>query len=162
MKAFSGHIAARPSDSAKMPAGKAKARVQKEEHRKASMHAKVEHLFRVIKRQFGLAKVRFRGLQKNTSPLLTLFALSINREMRLKISRCSDLPEGNFHRDQIRTRPFTEQVKGHLHARYENGLSGTGGRSRASHKNPPHTMAACGVQEWCRRDESNTRPSHYE
>lgn len=39
------------------------------------MHAKVEHPFRVIKRQFGLMKVRFRGLQKNTAPLLTLFAL---------------------------------------------------------------------------------------
>jgi len=30
----------------------------------------------VIKRQFGLLKVRFRGLQKNTAHLLTLFALS--------------------------------------------------------------------------------------
>jgi hypothetical protein len=27
----------------------------------------VEHPFRVIKRQFGLIKVRFRGLQKNTA-----------------------------------------------------------------------------------------------
>lgn len=70
------HIAARPSDIARMPADSAKARVQKEEHRKASVRAKVEHPFRVIKRQFGLAKVRFRGLQKNTSHLLTLFALS--------------------------------------------------------------------------------------
>jgi IS5 family transposase len=36
----------------------------------------VEHPFRVIKRQVGLVKVRFRGLQKNTAHLLTLFALS--------------------------------------------------------------------------------------
>jgi IS5 family transposase len=70
------HIAARPSDIAKMPEGRAKIRVRKEEHRKASIRAKVEHPFRVIKRQFGLVKVRFRGLQKNTSHLLTLFALS--------------------------------------------------------------------------------------
>jgi transposase, IS5 family len=70
------HIAARPSDIAKMPEGRAKTRVQKEEHHKASMRAKVEHPFRVIKRQFGLMKVRFRGLQKNTNHLLTLFALS--------------------------------------------------------------------------------------
>jgi IS5 family transposase len=70
------HIAARPSDIAKMPEGRAKTRVQKQEHRKASIRAKVEHPFRVIKRQFGLVKVRFRGLQKNTSHLLTLFALS--------------------------------------------------------------------------------------
>ena len=70
------NIAARPSDIAKLPEGRAKARVQKKEHAKASMRAKVEHPFRVIKRQFGLAKVRFKGLQKNTAHLLTLFALS--------------------------------------------------------------------------------------
>jgi len=46
------------------------------ERRKASIRAKVEHPFRVIKRQFGLMKVRFRGLHKNTGHLLTLFALS--------------------------------------------------------------------------------------
>jgi transposase, IS5 family len=70
------HIAARPSDIARMPEGKAKTRVQKEEHRKASIRAEVEHPFRVIKRQFGLMKVRFRGLRKNTAHLVTLFALS--------------------------------------------------------------------------------------
>ena len=70
------HIAARPSDIAKLPAGRAKAKVQKTEHRKASVRAKVEHPFRVIKRQFGLVKVRFRGLGKNTAHVVTLFALS--------------------------------------------------------------------------------------
>ena len=70
------HIAARPSDIAKMPEGRARALVQKNEHRKASVRAKVEHPFRVIKRQFGLVKVRFRGLQKNTAHVVTLFALS--------------------------------------------------------------------------------------
>ena len=70
------HIAARPSDIAKIPEGRAKTKLQKQEHRKASIRAKVEHPFRVIKRQFGLVKVRFRGLQKNTAQLLTLFALS--------------------------------------------------------------------------------------
>ncbi len=70
------HIAGRPSDIAKMPEGRAKTKVQKEEHRKASVRAKVEHPFRVIKRQFGLVKVRFRGLQKNTAHVVTLFALS--------------------------------------------------------------------------------------
>jgi len=70
------HIAARPSDIAKLPEGKAKERTQARERRKASVRAKVEHPFRVVKRQFGLMKVRFRGLQKNTAHLLTLFALS--------------------------------------------------------------------------------------
>jgi IS5 family transposase len=75
-KDLNWHIAARPSDIARMPEGKAKTRVREEEHRKASIRAKVEHPFRVIKRQFGLMKVRFRGLRKNTAHLLTLFALS--------------------------------------------------------------------------------------
>ncbi|MDQ0590000.1 IS5 family transposase [Variovorax paradoxus] len=43
---------------------------------KASVRAKVEHPLRVIKRQFGLAKVRFKGLAKNTAHVITLFALS--------------------------------------------------------------------------------------
>ncbi len=46
------------------------------EHYKASIRAKVEHPFRVIKRQFGYTKVRYRGLAKNTARVLTLFALS--------------------------------------------------------------------------------------
>ena len=43
---------------------------------KASVRAKVEHAFRVVKRQFGYAKVRYRGLKKNTAQLMPLFALS--------------------------------------------------------------------------------------
>jgi len=70
------HIAARPSDIAKLPEGRRKATAHKREHRKASVRAKVEHPFRVIKRQFGLMKVRFRGLAKNTAHVVTLFALS--------------------------------------------------------------------------------------
>ena len=42
----------------------------------ASIRAKVEHPFRVIKRQFGHVKVRYRGLAKNTAQLQTLFALA--------------------------------------------------------------------------------------
>ena len=41
---------------------------------KASVRAKVEHPFRVIKRQFGYVKTRYRGLKKNTQQLITLFA----------------------------------------------------------------------------------------
>ncbi|WHZ11509.1 MAG: Mobile element protein [Burkholderiaceae bacterium] len=50
--------------------------LDKLEHVKASIRAKVEHPFRVIKRQFGYVKVRYRGLAKNTAQLYTLFALS--------------------------------------------------------------------------------------
>jgi IS5 family transposase len=70
------HIAARPSDMAKLPEGRRKSKTKKQEHRKASVRAKVEHPFRVIKCQFGLTKVRFKGLAKNTAHVITLFALS--------------------------------------------------------------------------------------
>lgn len=46
------------------------------EQSKARIRAKVEHPLRVIKRQFGHMKVRYRGLAKNTAQLHTLFALS--------------------------------------------------------------------------------------
>jgi IS5 family transposase len=41
----------------------------------AIVRAKVEHPFRVIKRQFGHVKTRYRGLAKNRAQLFTLFAL---------------------------------------------------------------------------------------
>ena len=41
----------------------------------AMVRAKVEHPFRVIKRQFGHMKTRYRGLAKNRAQLFTLFAL---------------------------------------------------------------------------------------
>ena len=43
---------------------------------KASIQAKFEHSFGVLKRQFGYVKVRYRRLKKNTLQLRTLFALS--------------------------------------------------------------------------------------
>ena len=55
---------------------KVDALVEQLERLKASIRAKVEHPFRVIKRQFGHVKVRYRGLKKNTAQLTTLFALS--------------------------------------------------------------------------------------
>lgn len=50
--------------------------LDKLEQAKAHIRAKVEHPFRVIKRQFGHVKVRYRGLLKNTALLHTLFVLS--------------------------------------------------------------------------------------
>ncbi len=46
------------------------------EKTKARIRAKVEHPFRVIKCQFGHRQTRYRGLAKNTSQLLVMFALS--------------------------------------------------------------------------------------
>ena len=70
------HVAMRPGKRKQQkhtPWGAVTERVEK---LKASVRAKVEHPFRVIKRQFGHNKVRYRGLKKNTAQLITLFALS--------------------------------------------------------------------------------------
>ena len=69
-------IAAKRGRIKAMKDGRAKRAIEKSEKRKASIRAKVEHPFRVIKRQFGLMKVRFKGLAKNTAHVITLFALS--------------------------------------------------------------------------------------
>ena len=41
-----------------------------------SVRAKVEHPFLYIKRHFGYAKVRYRGLSKNTQRLMTLLGFA--------------------------------------------------------------------------------------
>jgi len=46
------------------------------ERLKAGIRAKVEHPFRVLKRQFGYTKTRYRGLAKNAAQVTTLFMLS--------------------------------------------------------------------------------------
>ncbi|AVQ05891.1 TPA: IS5 family transposase [Xanthomonas vasicola pv. zeae] len=69
-------IAARPSTIQALGNKRERAREQRWEHFKAIVRAKVEHPFRVIKRQFGYTTVRYRGLAKNTTHVLTLLALS--------------------------------------------------------------------------------------
>lgn len=70
-------VSAKPSNASKLNKRsllyKAKSKV---ECCKAQTRAKVEHPLRVIKRQFGYVKVRFRGLMKKTAQLTTLFSLS--------------------------------------------------------------------------------------
>ncbi|MCE9945882.1 MULTISPECIES: IS5 family transposase [Aeromonas] len=46
------------------------------ERLKASIRAKVEHPFRLIKRQFGFVKARYKGLMKNDNQLAMLFTLA--------------------------------------------------------------------------------------
>lgn len=70
------YIAAKRGRVKAMPEGELKEAVKHTEHMKAAVRSKVEHPFRVVKRQFGYQKVRFRGLFKNTAQVLTLFALS--------------------------------------------------------------------------------------
>jgi IS5 family transposase len=71
------HVAMRPGKRRALDLKKKSHRLIDEiEKLKASVRAKVEHVFRVIKLQFGFTKVRYRGLAKNTAQLKTLFALS--------------------------------------------------------------------------------------
>ena len=46
------------------------------EARKASVRSKVEHPFLIVKRQFGWAKTRYRGMAKNENLMCALFALA--------------------------------------------------------------------------------------
>ena len=70
------HVAMRPGKRKALNKENAgDALIDKAEKIKASIRAKVEHPFRVIKRQFGFLKVRYRGLMKNTAQLVTLFSL---------------------------------------------------------------------------------------
>lgn len=75
-KGLRWEIAMRPGRLKALPEGRQKRAIRKAETLKASIRAKVEHPFRVIKRQFGYQKVRFKGLAKNTAHVLTLFALA--------------------------------------------------------------------------------------
>ncbi len=71
------YIAAKRGSVKAMLEGELKDAFQKHtEHMRAVVRSKVEHPFRVVNRQFGDQKVRFKGLAKNTAQILTLFALS--------------------------------------------------------------------------------------
>jgi transposase, IS5 family len=71
------HVAMRPGKRRALdPTCRSHQLIEQAERLKASVRAKVEHAFRVIKLQFGFTKVRYRGLEKNTAQLKTLFALS--------------------------------------------------------------------------------------
>ena len=70
------HVAMRPGLRRKLnPFVEPDYGAERVEKMKASIRAKVEHPFRVLKRQFGFTKVRYRGLSKNTAQIVTLFAL---------------------------------------------------------------------------------------
>ena len=70
------HVAMRPGRRRQLnPFIEPQLRTAQAEKLKARIRAKVEHPFRVLKRQFGFTKVRYRGLAKNTAQVVTLFAL---------------------------------------------------------------------------------------
>ena len=71
------NIALRPGKRRALDMGKEIDRLRDQlETIKARIRAKVEHPFHIIKNRFGLKKVRYRGLAKNTAQLMTLFGLA--------------------------------------------------------------------------------------
>ena len=69
-------VALRPGKRKTLPntaIGRLKEKVEK---LKASVRAKVEHPFHIMKNLFGMKKVRYKGLAKNTAQLFTLFGLA--------------------------------------------------------------------------------------
>jgi IS5 family transposase len=70
------HVAMRPGKRRALPNNPMGRILDELEHLKASVRAKVEHPFHIIKNLFGLRKVRYRGLAKNTARLYTLFGLA--------------------------------------------------------------------------------------
>jgi len=58
------------------PGRRLPARQRARNHRFGKMRAKVEHVFRVVKCQFGYRKVRYRGLAKNGAQVFSLLALA--------------------------------------------------------------------------------------
>ncbi len=70
------HVAMKPGKRCALGGSALDRALAQIERLKAQVRARVEHPFRVVKRQFGYVKVRYRGLAKNTAQLHMLFALS--------------------------------------------------------------------------------------
>lgn len=70
------HVAMRPSQRRALPATPLGSPLERLEHTKASIRAKVEHPFHVVKNLFHHRKTRYKGLAKNTAQLFSLFGLA--------------------------------------------------------------------------------------
>ena len=58
------------------PGRKMSSSQRRRNRRNGSVRAKVEHVFRVLKCQFGYRKVRYRGIEKNGAQVFSLLALA--------------------------------------------------------------------------------------
>jgi len=59
---------------------------RKRNRKQSSVRARVEHIFRVIKQQFGFVKTRYRGLAKNRSQVNMLMGLANIYMLRRKLT----------------------------------------------------------------------------
>jgi transposase, IS5 family len=58
---------------------------RKRNKKHASVRAKVEHVFRIVKCQFGYRKTRYRGIEKNGAQVFSLMALANLYQVRGKL-----------------------------------------------------------------------------
>ena len=70
------HVAMRPSKRKALDKSAVGELMEKLEHTKASIRAKVEHPFHVVKNLFQHRKARYKGLTKNTAQLFSLFGFA--------------------------------------------------------------------------------------
>jgi IS5 family transposase len=70
------HVAMRPGKRKALPGTSLGDLLERIEHAKASIRAKVEHPFHVVKNLFRHRKTRYRGLAKNTAQLFSLFGFA--------------------------------------------------------------------------------------
>lgn len=70
------HIAMRPSQRKALPKTTAGELMEKFEHAKSSIRAKVEHPFHVVKNLFMHRKTRYKGMAKNNAQMFSLFGLA--------------------------------------------------------------------------------------
>lgn len=70
------HVAMKPSKRRALPKTLEGEMMEWIEHAKAGIRAKVEHPFHVVKNLFRHRKTRYRGLEKNSAQLLTLFGFA--------------------------------------------------------------------------------------
>jgi hypothetical protein len=75
-KAIDWHVAMRPSVRKTLKKNSLGRATEKLEKAKASVRAKVEHCFHVVKCLFKHRKTRYRGLAKNNAQLFTLFGFA--------------------------------------------------------------------------------------
>jgi IS5 family transposase len=80
-------VASRTKAKPKSSLGAALSGSQKKRNRRNSgIRARVEHLFRIVKRQFGYTKVRYRGLAKNAAQVMVLIGLANVYTLRRRLA----------------------------------------------------------------------------
>ncbi len=75
-KSVAWHTALRPGKRKDLPKNKIGRLMEKLEKAKATVRARVEHPFHIIKNLFRHRKTRYRGLAKNNAQLMSLFGFA--------------------------------------------------------------------------------------